>query len=89
MRYRLFERLLLSNGWNSEEDDEGDMCFTKGDATLWVQWNYCGEHLDRGYIYDPDSEVSADLYRVAGLSFRGDNTRIWFVDGQYWSFFYY
>ena len=40
MRYRQLEYLLHSHGWSSDEDDEGDMYFYRGDAGFWIQFNY-------------------------------------------------
>lgn len=86
MRYRMLENLLYSHGWDGDEDCEGDMNFTRGDAGFWVQW-YDDEDLDDGWICD-DEENECYISHILRLVFTPQRMTIIWDDGDSWDYYY-
>lgn len=87
MRYRTIEGLLHQHGWDSEEDSEGDMLFSNGDASLWICWDDSDDDLDDAYV--PDDEGEACYIRhICYLRFFDDSLVIDWDDGDEWTYWY-
>lgn len=87
MRYRTIEGLLHQHGWDSEEDSEGDMLFSNGDASLWICWDDSDDDLDDAYLPDADGD-ECYIRHICYLRFFDDSLVIEWDDGDEWTFWY-
>lgn len=87
MRYRTIEGLLHQHGWSSEEDSEGDMFFSNGDASLWICWDDSDDDLDDAYVLDDDGEACY-ICKICYLRFFDDSLVIDWNDGDEWTYWY-
>ena len=82
MKYVALRTLLRKRGWNTYYDD-GDVCFRKGNAQLWVQRDEDGDP----YIWD-DEQEECYLDCIYRLIFTRQHMIIVWNDGDEWFYDY-
>ena len=86
MRYRQLEYLLHSHGWSSDEDDQGDMYFYRGDAGFWIQWDNSEDDLDDAYLWYDEAECY--ICNIVRLIFTPTRLSIIWNDNDIFDFYY-
>lgn len=83
MTYSAIKSLLRRHGWNwYRDDDDGDVCFQRGNAEIWIQQDDDNEP----YIYD--NGVECYICNIYRLVFTFNRLIIIWNDHDEWSHHY-